>query len=304
MAKPAEYDAVFLRALGRLSPDSTIHFEDLMVLEDLPATSKATRKKHLTRLVVQQPELFARIEGFFPPAELVIDLIEEKLGPITEANLAEANREAKEIVLRSARPNVSRFVRDTLQPHITTEDVLRISLEELLDFLLFPYQEFSRGAGNGLVSIAGALNEALLVRALVNGEMEKGSDFWETGSNSEGDVVVRPPVGSGSKLGVEVKSYAARERLLRGLADIQYEKVGVGFFQNPGEFNPSRTATLLQTNAAAIYIPDEILSQVAEASREQKVTRKIALNSRFYRPLEQFVTDMRHYTQHGALPPF
>ena len=94
---------------------------------------------------------------------------------------------------------------------------------------------------------------------------------------------------------VEIKSWGARERLLRGLNDISPPKVGVGFFNDASEFNPERTNLFLATQALAIYLPQTTYAAIDATAR----ARQNARGTTFYRPLGQFVADMRTFTECG-----
>lgn len=179
---------------------------------------------------------------------------------------------------------------------------LNIPVQSIIDFLQDDYADFMAKSGNGLVSIAGSVNEHLLDRVLKNHGMVEEDDYRKTGKNSEADFIVYS--SSKSQLGIEVKSYHARERLLRGLQDITGDKVGFGYFIDPSEFNEHRTRTLLQSGAAAIYMPKRTLDLVDPSAKSQITTQRISLNSKFYRPFEQFATDMKHFCTTGQLPAY
>lgn len=298
---PFDYGSAFRDAINSLAAGQTIDLDELLAIPGLPAVGLSTKRNHLRRLVQAEPQLLERIVGFYPSVATVIDLVEQRHGLVTEARINEANEQCKEIVGTIARPIVHRFVRTALDQHINGANVA-LTLDELMQFLLEEFVEFQRGAGNGLVSIAGGMNEALLMRAMSNAGLVRGTDFKKTGTNSEGDFVVHSRVGTRENLGVEVKSYHARERLLRGLRDITGLKVGAGYFRSPAEFNAARTMTLLQADPAAIYMPRVTLEEVDGAARAMTTNNRIAFQRRLYRPLEQFVTDMSHYTNTGQLP--
>lgn len=297
----ANYFAPYRALLDALAPGQTVDLDQLLKAEGLPAVSIATRKKYLRELVQEMPEYLEKIVGFYPSVDTVIDLVELRFGKVVEQQLDASNQRCREIVEKVARPIVHRFVGTSLANHISGTTV-SLSLDELMEFLLEEFVEFQRGAGNGLVSIAGSMNEALLMRAMTNAGLRRGMDFDKTGSNSEADILVRSRVGTKDSLGVEVKSYHARERLLRGLRDINGLKVGVGYFKDPSEFNPARSVTLLQADPAAIYMPDATLQQLEPKARQITTNSKIAFQSRLYRPLERFVSDMAHYVRAGNLP--
>lgn len=302
-SRPNPYHPVFVAHLNGLPIGQRIDYRQLLTLPGLPKASDDTKRRHLRTLVGQQPALLQKLSGFYPSPDTVIDLVEHQYGPVLEVNLDCSNQYCRSIVLDIAEPVLQDFVRDSLSGHISGCTV-SLTIDELMKFLIDDYDEFSKGAENGLVSIAGSINERLLTRAMKNAGLREGNDFKRTGKNSEGDLIVHSHSGNRDNLGIEVKSYAARERLLRGLRDIQGLKVGVGYFKDPAEFNYARTVTLLQADPAAIYMPSSTLNVVDPQAQGATTHVRVAHGSRLYRPLEQFVTDMRHFTQSGLLPKY
>lgn len=285
-----------LRAAG-----STISLARLCEDPRLGTVSDATKRGHLKRFITSNLEYLGTVQGLLPTADAVIDLAEREMGEaVSEKNVSQANRNCAAIVGRVAEPVVREFVSTGLEKFLHGEE-LRVPLRDLMDFLLGEFASFTKGAGNGLVSIAGTINEKLLVRCL----LEKGlgpDEFQQTGKNSESDILIHARGGVRANLGVEVKSYHARERLLRGLRDIERPKVGAGYFIDAGEFNAARTQLLLQTSAAAIYMPGETLARVDPVARDMTTNDRAAFGSRFYRPLERFASDMKHFVETGELP--
>lgn len=298
-----QYHIVYRSALGAIEPNKKIWVEDLIQLPGLPETAEGTRRKHLKELITESPELLEKVLGLYPKADTIIDLVEQRYGLVTEATLDSSNSRAAEIVRSIAQPVVEKFVDATLREKIV-DDSLKISKADLMVFLLEDFTEFSKGAGNGLVSIAGTLNERLLMRALKNGGLQEDIHFKKTGTNSQADLIIHSVAGARQNLGVEIKSYHARERLLRGLQDITGPKVGFGFFKDPNEFNASRTQTLLQTQAVAIYLPIATLNQVDPVAREMTTNERLAFHSRLYRPIERFVTDAAYFHANECLPEY
>lgn len=297
------YHSIFKAILSALPAGKAIDLAPLLATSELPKVSLATRKKHLKALVRAEPELLERIVGFYPSVDTVIDLVEIRHGKVLEVNLDQSNEHCRSIVEKIGRPIILGFVQATLAEHISGTKVA-LTLDELMDFLLDEFTDFARGAGNGLVSIAGSMNEQLLMRAMANAGLKANEDFRKTGTNSEADFVVHSHIGNKDNLGVEVKSYHARERLLRGLRDVTGLKVGVGYFKDASEFNKTRTVTLLQTDPAAIYIPTATLKNVDPAAQSIPTNSKIAFQSRLYRPIERFVSDMAHFCKKGELPKY
>jgi hypothetical protein len=258
--------------------------------------------KHLRRFISDRPEYIGVVHGVLPSRDVLLNLVEKQLGaPIAESNVVLANKKCAEIVTKAARPALESYIRTSLGQYVAGSQ-LDVPMDELIEFLLGDYASFSRGAGNGLISVAGGMNEELLAACLTGAGMIVGSDFTRTGTDSEGDIVIHSHAGVKSNLGVEIKSYHARERLLRGLKDIEGPKVGAGYFIDPTEFGGNRTVTLLQTHAAAIYMPAATLAQLGNQALAATSNEAIAYGSKFYRPLERFASDMKAFSKTGALP--
>ena len=126
-----------------------------------------------------------------------------------------------------------------------------------------------------------------------------GKDFSRTGNKGKGDIWIINP--NGTPLVVEAKSYAARERFVRALHDIKAsEKVGVGFFREPKEFNQSSSKVYISAKAWAIYLPDDILK-----SLDPKSLKLLAITQDLlYRPLSNFFGDAVFYNKNGKLPAY
>lgn len=272
---------------------SPIDFEDLcakipnLTDEDL---------KHVTRLY---PQLLPKVTGFYPHADAVVHLVEDQLGcSIVGANLTAANLACKKIIDDITKPRHDRFLKEILGPH-TSSGLVSVAEQQLINLMYDHYADFVREADNGLVSLAGRLNEKLLQRALINEGLREGTDVYPTGTDSEGDLVIAFAGNPPKQLYVEIKSYRARERLLRGLQDINNpNKVGVGFFVDHAEFNARRTTTLIASHADAIYLPDDTYNLISADSKAS-----IGKNqNRFYRLLTNFPGDMKQFAASGALP--
>lgn len=298
------YEAAFRELLDGVPDGQRIPFRDIASAPRFNVAAD-TVKKHFKAFVDGDPSCLSRVTGFYPSPETIVALVEQEIGPVTELNLDLANVRSSEIVKGVARPTVAEFIREGLSASLDHGNrEVRIEIGALTDFLIDDFSEFLRSAGNGLVSIAGGLNELLLVRAMSNAGMKVNDDFKRTGKDSKGDILIYSKSDERDKLSVEVKSYHARERLLRGLRDIPVPKVGVGYFKDPAEFNPTRTRTLLQAQPAAIYMPRETLDQLPDESRAIRTVERVAFESSLYRPLEQFVTDMQAFNTSGALPRY
>jgi hypothetical protein len=251
----------------------------------------------LTALVAKNLEIFDLTAQFMPSVPTVIDLVERQLGAIGGGNLAAANVVCAEIVVNIIRPRYGSFLRRALHAHIDAgTDLLSLPVDDLVSFLLGDYRTFVKAQEQGLISKVGGLNEAILARGLTNSGLVRGTDFDVTGKRGNGDLAVYCNVTVPRvRLLVEVKSYGARERLLRGLQDIDPPKVGVGFFNRANEFNGERTTQFLGTQSLAIYMPRGTYDGLDEPTRARTNHR----GSRFYRPLDDFVADIRSFTQRG-----
>lgn len=305
MSTRIDYEALFRDALRSASERNRLPLHEIESISESRGVSIKTVKKHFKTFIDENPEFLSCVTGFYPKPETIIRIVEAELGPVLEANLDQSNVRCSEIVMGVARPIVEDFIRDGLREYLDSAvGHVSIGLGELTDFLMEDFTEFVRSAGNGLVSIAGGLNELLLIRALENAGMKSKVHFTRTGTDSKADIIIHSSAGAKDNLSVEVKSYHARERLLRGLQDINVPKIGVGFFKDPSEFNPARTRTLLQAQPAAIYLPKVTLDKLPEASRVTEVKERAAYDSFLYRPLERFVTDMLGFSGRGVLPTY
>lgn len=305
MATKKNYREIFLQVLEGAPADRRIPFNEIVCMPEFSGVSAQTVKKHFKDFIDGNPGFLSRVTGVYPKPETIIQLVENEIGPVKESNLDTANKRCSDIVKGVARPIVEEFIRDGLSDYFDNEtESVGVSLASLTDFLVEDFSDFVRGAGNGLVSIAGGLNEMLLVSAMENDGLVTGTHFTRTGKRSQGDIMIHSKSGIKANLAVEVKSYHARERLLRGLQDIPEPKVGAGFFKDPSEFNPHRTGDLVQAQPAAIYLPSATLSQLHAESRSTTVSQTAGYGSRLYRPLERFVTDMRGFYESGVLPQY
>ncbi|MCC6597773.1 MAG: hypothetical protein IT559_03175 [Alphaproteobacteria bacterium] len=266
-----------------------------------PDARPETVRKHLRSYLDIRLDDIRHVTGLFLSAGTIIRLAERDLGPISGETLSAANTHCKDTVDGISRPRHARFIAGRLADYADGE-AFRVPQAALVDFLFDEYVGFIRESDNGLVSIAGSLNEAIFIRGLTNGGLAEGHDIIKTGTRSDGDLKIQHHGARGVELlYVEIKSYAARERLLRGLQDIQHPlKIGIGFFNNPAEFNPGRTDTLLAAGPLAIYMPQATWAALHPDSRA-KVTR---LGDFLYRPLEMFVADMQGFVRAGRLPSF
>jgi hypothetical protein len=299
-----KYFSAFDEIFNEVEQGKTIWCDDVLKDERLPSVGEATKKNNLKSYIDENPKVIEKVLGIYPSASTLVALVEDKLQhQITELSLNDANHIASDIVKSISEPLFKKFLADNLGTYYKGERV-DIPTTELVEFLMNDLSDFYAKAGNSLVSIAGTLNEQLLEQAMVNQGMT-ADNFKRTGKNSEGDFVIYSSAGNRQQIGVEVKSYHARERLLRGLQDITGDnKVGFGYFIDASEFNAHRTKTLLQSDAAAIYMPQVTLNNVEASAKAITSNKMIAFQSKFYRPIEQFVTDMQHFCKHGKLPNY
>lgn len=298
-----KYFTAIEEILKDVNANETIWLEELLDNYRFPKVAFNTRKKYLRDYIEVNPNQLEKISGFYPSAVTIVNLVELKLAEkIKETNLNPANKVARDIVNAIAKPILENYLVTSLDKNITNGNV-NITIPKLMDFLQLEFTEFLSSSGNGLQSIAGALNEHLLQKAMTNAGMDD-TQFQKTGKDSNADFKIYSKVKQRNQLGVEVKSYHARERLLRGLQDIVGHKVGFGFFVDASEFNSHRTQTLLQSETAAIYMPQSTLNDVEIEAQAMRTTQTIAFNSRFYRPIEQFVSDMKYFCTNDELPKF
>lgn len=262
--------------------------------------SAATTKRHLNTLISANPDFLKQVTGFTPDAQILVDFAEKTLGKINSAMLMDANRATKELIDGISKPELRRQFELGIAPFMQGAEV-RTSVDSLFNYISEEFLTYVTETGNGFVSVVGRLNEEIILRALRNSSLSEGADFQRTGNKSDGDIIVSQRTGTKKNLYIEVKSYHARERLLRGLQDIPHpEKVGIGFFRDPSEFNPQRTQTLINSNAWAIYIPEDTYSEITDVAKSMTTSRQ----DRFYRPTAMFVDDMIHYCGSGQIKPF
>lgn len=281
--------------------------EGLIDLEDIEAlfdVSYQTVRNKIKRAMAEDASLRGRIAGVFPDTSTILDEVESDIGPIQGSNLVIANLKSSALVGGWSKSFAEHFCKKSLgHRYNTATGQVTLTFDELRTELLTPYEKYLVQSGNGLVSIAGTLNQSLLVRALRNsGLVDEGDhpQFRETGTKSEGDIqIYHSSARSRKTLSVEAKSYAARERLLRGMADIPPPKVGVGFFNDATEFGRDRV-TLLATSAqaSALYMPDSTLTDLTLAARAVEFPG----SGRICRSLErEFVPDMQAFVTNGAI---
>ena len=281
--------------------EGLVDFEHIQALFEV---APQTVRNKIKEAMAQEPSLRGRIAGVFPDTATILDEVERDIGLIQGSNLVTANLKSSALVEGWSKSFAEHFCKKALGSRLNRETgQVTLTFEELRTELLTPYEKYLVQSGNGLVSIAGTLNQSLFVRALRNsGLSDSGSDpqFRETGTKSEGDIQVYHNSSRSRKtLSVEAKSYAARERLLRGLADIPIPKVGVGFFNDASEFGRERVTLMATTaQASALYMPDSTLNAVSPASRAVTVPA----TGRICRSLErEFVADMKAFVETGSI---
>ncbi len=295
-----KYWGRFYLILSVLDSHEQITFDTLR--KKFSDVSEDTVKGHLKEFLSEYTEYVVNVRGFYPKPETIIKIAEIKNGPVISTNLMQMNFECKDVVDNITMPLHKDFI-DTLIKDKTVNNKVVIDKKELISLMYDEYRDFTRETDNGLSSIAGRLNEELIMKALENAGMDRGKDYVSTGKNSEGDIWVYQNAKAKIRktLYIEVKSYHARERFLRGLHDInQEEKIGIGFFRDPSEFNPERTKSLLTAKPIAIYLPCDTYKKLHDDSKRMTTTRQ----EKVYRPFSLFVEDMKNYNKHGALKPF
>ncbi|ABB58489.1 hypothetical protein [Synechococcus elongatus] len=276
---------------------------DVEDIYNLFKVTPGTVDNYLREHLHQYPNDIPRIIGFYPKAETVVALAETEIGLVTGENLFEINAHCKRTIDAITKPKHYKFIEGLLQSYLEEDgQTIRVSKNQLINSLYENYVDFVHESDNGIISRAGGINEKILIRGLENAGMVLGQNFKKTGNNSEGDLQVECRAQNSTKiLYCEVKSYAARERLLRGIQDIPHpDKVAVGFFLDPDEFNPDRTQTLLAAGPLAIYMPDVTYEALSANSIIQTTRRQDML----YRPLSRFIDDMCNFSRSGNLPRY
>jgi hypothetical protein len=256
---------------------------------------KATQIEALDALIAHCPAVMSRIEHYLPKAATLKLLVEERLGgKITSGRLAEANEVWSALVSELVKPRLRRFLSQTLA--FDKAGSTTISIEELIDVLTGDYADFVKRQAAGFISFVGGYNELLVWEALVQRGLQ--SSIVKTGKFGQGDIVVKSTAANATApLNIEVKSYAARERLELALGKANPPKIGVGFFINASEFNPASTARLLNTQTLAIYMPEKTLKALHPTVLDQENSGR----GLFYRPLSMLADDVAAFTKSGSL---
>ena len=272
-----------------------------------------TEKDLLNDVLIEDPGFLGYVPDFVPDADLFILLTVREMKnvskKISEKNLVEANKKAQELVTKHTDTFYDKFLDELDQGNPTplltnsTKPDFSFSRDDLKNKIKNEIADFITRRHNSLVSIAGTVNELLLVKALEDAGLKKETHFIHKPSSELGDISIENTGGVGDALRVEVKSYKARERLARGLKEIQSEnKIGVGFFNDHAEFTKGHTLKLLRTGASAVYLPKVTMARIAEDALAIPVSTMAAAGSRLYRELETFASDMQYYNEHGTLP--
>jgi hypothetical protein len=291
-----------LAFLNEVPPAQPVTIDDIAQRLEIPEKLAIARVK---KLYERRPDLIGRVAGVLPPARAVVSTVEQELGQVTATNVFDFNLRCREIITAVTLAGNRNYLARLLSRLglATADGRLAGAVEDLVIGLLDEetgFRDYLATVSNGLVSLAGGVNEHILRMGLTSVGLINGQDFEKTGTKSEGDIRVYGEQRR-RQMFVEVKSYKARERLLRGLQDIDYpDKIGVGFFTDAREFNPSRTETLLAAQPLAIYMPDTTLNEVSPQARE-RVTRQ---DNYLYRPLSTFFHDMAEYNRTGRLPAY
>lgn len=273
---------------------------ELAVRFGLTEKQAASRVKAIYK---RRPDLVGKVVDIVPPAEVVIRLVQQQIAEVNGDNVMDFNSRCRQVIAATVLSRNRQYIKALLRRLGLSDDagILTGHEEVLINALLDEetgIADHLKAMSNGLVSLAGGVNEAILLLGLENQGLVFDRDFTRTGKNSVADFVIYGPERRQSMY-VEVKSFKARERLLRGLQDIHYpDKIGVGFFMDPSEFNDDRTVTLLAAGPLAIYMPDSTLAAVS-AEAKRRVTRQ---GNVLYRGLSTFFHDMAAYNNAGQLP--
>lgn len=280
-------------------PDHLFSFDEVASQFGVGAGTVKSKLKNYLRFY---PEHLQSLIGFYPSVDAIIDLAIKKTGSLRPDNVVEINVACKKIVDSITWPMHDDFIRSSLENMGTMAgDRVDIDYKQLAQFMYDDYSEFLTGSDNGRISIAGRMNEEILLRALTAAGLERDATFSRTGKDSEADIQLYHQGRRRITLFCEVKSYKARERFLRGLRDIPHtEKIGAGFFIDATEFNPTRTRKLLETTPKAIYLPQKTFEHLHPDSLQMTTH----LGNRLYRPLESFATDMVDFVKNGEIPDF
>jgi len=234
---PIEYEQVLLRA-GVSKPDIRKYWQMFFsILSQASAAkkyefdeiashfvvNKSTISSKLKKYLQFYPEHIDSLIGFYPSVDAIIDLAIRRVGELVPDNVFEMNMVCKEIVDSITRPKHDSFISSSLREMGALHgNQVSVEYQQLADFMYDDYSEFLTGSDNGRVSIAGRMNEEILLRALVAAGLERNRDFIRTGTDSEGDIQLYHHGRRNITLYCEVKSYKARERFLRGLRDIPH----------------------------------------------------------------------------------
>ncbi len=254
----------------------------------------ATQVEALDALIAYSPSIMTRLEHYLPKAAILKLLVEERLGgKITSARLAEANEVWSALVSELVQPRLRRFLSQTIK--FDAAGQTSISLDALTNILTGEYADFVKRQAAGFISFVGGYNELLVWEALVQRGLT--GSIVRTGKLRQGDIVVTSKAANATApLNVEVKSYAARERLERALDNTNPPKIGIGFFINAPEFNPASTTRLLNTQTLAIYMPEKTLA----ALNAEVLDRTNNESGLFYRPLNMFADDVAAFISAGS----
>lgn len=295
----SKYWQIFFELLAALPDNKKTTFD---IINENFDVKTGTVRKNLKEYLRYYPQHIDKIIGFYPSVDAIIDLAESRIGALDKGNIFDINMACKDIVDSITWPKHELFIKNSLsEMGVLSGDTVTVNSNDLAKFMYEDYSDFLTSSDNGRVSIAGRMNEEILLRALSKEGLARDTDFNRTGTNSVADIQFHHHSGKHVTLYCEVKSYKARERFLRGLRDIPYaEKIGAGFFLDASEFNPTRTKTLLTTNPKAIYLPDATYDALHDDSKSYKTTDQNLL----YRKLSSFVDDMVYFVKNGEIPEF
>ncbi len=283
------------RPLEKFSVDQLAEIAKLSV--------NVTRKK-LNQAFAKNPKIIYQLTNFVPRAESLLSVARSELGcEVTPNNFLILNKICKKWLDDITNIVHRNFLKNTLEKNIKNKSVV-IDLDELNNFLLNEYSEFMLGVNNSLVSLTGTSTENIIIIGLESSGLLLGNDFFRKGKGFDADLKIVSKVKKSrgdDALFVEVKSFYAKERFSVALSSIKSNcKVGVGFFVDHREFNPSSTKKYLEIGVMAIYMPDETYNQVDMVSKQMLASHQ----SNLYRPISIFCSDMKSFNSTGLIPKY
>lgn len=266
-------------------------------------STNITRKK-LNEAFINNPNIIYQLTNFVPRAESLLSVAKAEMGKeVTPDNFLKLNKICKKWLDNITDVVHKNFLQNYLAKNIKNKSVV-IDLDELNNFLLNEYSDFMLGVNNSLVSLTGTSTENIIIIGLESAGLQLGNDFFRKGKGFDADLKIVSKVKKSrgdDALFVEVKSFYAKERFSVALSSIKSNcKVGVGFFVDHREFNPSSTKKYLEIGVMAIYMPDETYNKVDTVSKQMLASHQ----SNLYRPISNFCSDMKSFNNTGVIPKY